>query len=146
MIGVNVSADSMRGLSSDVSRAVRLGLLDAADKGFQESQQEAPVGATSGLKMSGVQPVRRGDSIVWGYTAPYAEYVEMGTEPHWPPIDPLLLWARRVLSDEGAGYAVQAKIADEGTDPQPYVRQGVEAMRDHLEQTGLKGFITRERG
>ncbi len=45
----------------------------------------------------------------------YGEPVEMGTKPHWAPIDPLKLWARRVLGDEKAAYAVRGKIKRVGT-------------------------------
>lgn len=45
----------------------------------------------------------------------YAQAVEMGTDPHWVPIEPLKRWAHLVLGDESAAYAVQAKIARVGT-------------------------------
>lgn len=45
----------------------------------------------------------------------YVNYVEHGTPPHWAPIDPLKLWATRVLGNERIGYAVQRAIAARGT-------------------------------
>ena len=45
----------------------------------------------------------------------YAPAVEFGTRPHFPPIAPLKLWARRKLGDEGAAYAVQKAIGKRGT-------------------------------
>jgi len=53
-----------------------------------------------------------------GPDAEHAPYVQSGTRPHWAPIAPLKAWARRKLGDASAGYAVQKKIAREGTDPQ----------------------------
>lgn len=51
----------------------------------------------------------------------YAEAVEFGAAPHWAPIGPLLAWARKKLGDESAAYAVQHKIAEQGTPAQPYM-------------------------
>jgi len=59
----------------------------------------------------------------------YAECVEFGTSPHWPPAEPLKRWALRVLSDEKAGYAIQRKIAAAGTEEQPFFRPAIEAVR-----------------
>jgi hypothetical protein len=46
---------------------------------------------------------------------PHIEPLEYGASPHWAPIDPLKLWAARVLGDENAAYAVRAAIAQRGT-------------------------------
>lgn len=50
----------------------------------------------------------------------YAAYVELGTKPHLPPVDPLIDWAKKKLGlEEGdavsAGYAIRATIAQRGT-------------------------------
>jgi hypothetical protein len=52
----------------------------------------------------------------------YALYVEYGTKPHFPPLEPLKKWSRRVLGDESAAYAVAQKIAKYGTKSQPFFR------------------------
>jgi len=45
----------------------------------------------------------------------YAFPVEIGRQPGtWVPIEPLKRWARLVLGDEGAAYAVRAKIYSKG--------------------------------
>jgi hypothetical protein len=61
------------------------------------------VGASDQMGVSGVS------------TSTYVDYVERGTRPHWVPIQPLKLWAIRVLDDERAAYAVQWNIARYGT-------------------------------
>ena len=122
-------------------------MRDAADAGFAVSQDEVSHGATSGLSMSGVPPQWVGNSIVWGYTADYAEYVEKGTRPHWIPLramPELKRWARRVLGNEGAAWAVRSKIAQEGTEAQPFVQPGIDAMKRHLRQTGIVAYIEDE--
>lgn len=52
--------------------------------------------------------------------APHAIFVEEDTRPHWAPIAPLKKWARQKFGAVGKeknmiAYAVQAKIAKEGT-------------------------------
>lgn len=53
----------------------------------------------------------------------YWKYVEEGTSPHYPPIKPLLDWVavkQGVPKVEGFAYAVQNKIAKEGTEAKPF--------------------------
>ncbi len=61
-----------------------------------------------------------------GYAAP----VEFGSAPHYPPIEPLKDWAKRVLHEEQAAYAVQKKIGREGTEPQPFFRPALNQARN----------------
>lgn len=45
----------------------------------------------------------------------YAQPVEEGSRPHWAPIEPLKLWAKRKLGDESIAFRVQRAIARHGT-------------------------------
>jgi hypothetical protein len=119
-------------------------MKEAAGAGFQKSQDLVPTD-TSELLMSGIPPYEdeRGN-IVWAYDAPHTLPVEYGSRPHWVPIEPLLGWARRVLGDESAAYAVRQKIANVGTDPQPFVRPGVHLQRLVLKGTGVATHIRDE--
>lgn len=56
----------------------------------------------------------------------YAAPVEFGSEPHFPPVDELRGWARRVLGDESAAFPVARSIAQSGTDAQPFIRPALE--------------------
>lgn len=47
--------------------------------------------------------------------SPYALPVEDGSRPHWPPLEPLKLWAKRKLGDESLAFLIQRKIARSGT-------------------------------
>ncbi len=145
MIGSRVRVKRKAGLPDDIKQGVINALLRASDRGFEVSQDKVPVGATSGLKMSGVPPKWLGDRIVWGYTAPYAPDVEEGTDPHHVPIEPLEVWARRVLGDESLAGAVQTKIEQKGTDAQPFVEPGIDAMLEELRGTGFTFYIRKER-
>lgn len=54
---------------------------------------------------------------------PYAEYVELGTKPHFPPIEPLVDWvmAKLGITDEteanSVAFLIARKIARVGTKP-----------------------------
>lgn len=56
-----------------------------------------------------------------GPAAKYAFFVHEGTLPHWVPIEPLKEWAKKVLGDENAAYAIQQKIAMYGTKARKYL-------------------------
>ena len=53
--------------------------------------------------------------VFTGAQAPYAEYIEEGTRPHWPPRAPLELWAQRKLGDARLWFVVARAIARRGT-------------------------------
>jgi hypothetical protein len=68
------------------------------------------------------------ESVILGNYAPYAGIIEYGARPHYPPIAPLLAWAKRVLQDpsQPPNYSdrvwalakhVQQKIGREGVQP-----------------------------
>jgi len=121
----------------DVMQAHRERLEQAGELGFAISQNEVPVN-NSTLKDSGFPPEFRGDDLVFGYTAPYAEPVEEGTDPFYPPIKPLIEWAERVSGDPGLGYYVaRVKIPNEGIDAQPYLDPAAERMETWLDNNGL---------
>jgi len=52
----------------------------------------------------------------------YAPYVEYGTLPHFPPVEPLKRWAHLHGMPEEAAWAIAQKIAKYGTEPQPFMR------------------------
>ena len=65
------------------------------------------------LRNSIMGQVRTSSHIVEGHivtSLPYAEPVEMGSKPHWAPLDPLILWVRRKFSGAGGAMHTQAKI------------------------------------
>jgi len=56
----------------------------------------------------------------------YGIFVELGTRPHFPPVEKLKPWAALKLGNENLAWAVAKKIAREGTDPQPFMQPAVE--------------------
>lgn len=61
----------------------------------------------------------------------YGVDVEYGSSPHYVPIEPLKGWAKRVLHDENAAYAVRAKIAKFGTNASPFMRPALSQVENY---------------
>ncbi len=144
MISVQARVRTNKNAAAAVSAGTRDGLLDAAGHGFRVSQERVAAQSTDTgqLLRSGFPPEVLGDgSILWGYSASYARYVEEGTRPHFPPVDALRGWARRVLGSAAAAWGVARKIAREGTDPKPFVEPGIVAMKARLQTRGISAFI-----
>lgn len=65
------------------------------------------------------------------YDAPYAGYVEFGTDPHRMPLEPLVNWARKKLGITNetearkVAWAIWQKIATKGIDPKPFLRDAI---------------------
>lgn len=147
MLGVNVDATGPDSPGENVRQGVRRGMERAADAGFAAAWDEAPSGATNTLKHSGKEPTWRGNTLIWGFTADHARYVEDGTAPHWIPVDAmpeLKRWARRVLGDESAAWAVRQTIAREGTEAQEFVADGITEQRRVLQQEGIADQVSNE--
>lgn len=94
-----------------------------------ELMQDLPRGAggAAGLAGSIQREERVQDERVLGLVStplPYGEYVELGTRPHMPPIQPLVDWVEAKLGETGdaavgAAFAIAKTIARRGTRPQP---------------------------
>lgn len=144
MIGADASLETNVNTGPAFQRARRAYLLDAGAKGFAESQERVPVD-TGQLQQSGQPPQERQDGVVeWGYVADYAADVERGTPPHLAPFDAIRGWARRVIGSEAAAGPVWRSIAKHGTDPQPFVEPGADAMRAWLRATPFSQYLARE--
>jgi len=142
MIGLEVTSDAPDDVGDAVADGTRAAILEAVQAGFAKSQAEVPE-ATGALRESG-ELVETPQGARFTYDSEYARYVEGGTEPHYPPIEPLKRWAGRVLGDESIAYALQKKIGEEGTEPQPFVRPGIEAMKRRLRREGISPYIEEE--
>jgi len=126
--------------------ATRRYMLDGAQRGVNVAREEAPTGATGFLaNQAMVDPYVENDgSVVFGNNAPYAEPVEDGSVPHWIPLramDGLRRWAGRILGDRGAAWGVRQKIAEEGTDAQPFMSKGADAAREWFAAHGLDAYV-----
>lgn len=90
----------------------------------REIQEYTPVGAQGFLRESifPETPQLLGDTVLGVVGSPmrYAESVELGTKPHWAPIQPLIDWVEQKLDipadqSEGVARRIQYKIAHRGT-------------------------------
>jgi len=79
-------------------------------------------------------------SYVLADGVPYGIDVEFGTSPHLVSTEHLKPWARRVLGDESAAFAVAKKIAKKGVEAQPFMRPAL----DQVKNIWLKRFFERE--
>jgi len=107
--------------------------------------KNTPVGAT-GLARQNVSMdvglVEPEGHVRYAYPAAlYMPFVERGTRPHWPPLDPLALWAARkfgyaVGSPQArrAGYLIARKISRVGTKGQHVVRDTANANRSQAQR------------
>ena len=141
MIGASIDRDKMDNLGQKVADAQHNRLRDARDKAFAFSQEVVPEDRGT-LRQRGFATRDRNDgSYIWGYAAPYAAPIEFGTDPFWAPIQPLKEWGQRVAGDEGLGYYVQWKIAQEGIDPSPFVRPGIEVQKRFLKSHTVGDYL-----
>ena len=106
-------------------------VLELANDIVNEMKIEAPTGATGDLRRS-IQLFRRGDrSVLLGTRLEYAAAVNEGTDPHIADFQEIQVWARRVLGDKDLAGPVWRKIAQEGTDANPYVDRAIDqAVQD----------------
>lgn len=91
------------------------------------AKEKAPVDTNRLRGSIGVEPVGNRMRHI-GANTEYAEYVEKGTSPHFPPPSALQGWAlRHGFSGPNAGFMVARAISRSGTKPQPYMRPAAEA-------------------
>jgi hypothetical protein len=108
-----------------------------------EARQRTPVGATGLLRASIATRLVQGEDaatlvrgeVFTGEQAPYAQAVEEGTAPHFPPIAPLKLWAARVLGNEQLAWAVAVAISRRGTQGKHMFQDALTAVQDQIEPT-----------
>ena len=91
----------------------------------REIKEDTPVGATGLLRQSihSEAPVALSNTVIGvvGTASMHALPVELGTRPHFPPIEPLIDWVQAKLDirdeeqAEGVALAIARKIAVRGT-------------------------------
>lgn len=104
------------------------GLMDVAELILADSQDKVPVDEGMLKKSGHINDSYLNKEVV--YDAPYAVFVEFGTSPHMPPLQPIEDWVRRKRGDLGVkdsdikkvARAIQMKISKYGTDPKPFLR------------------------
>jgi len=128
-INIRVKRTENKAAKEAVWQGIDRGMDDLADFIFARSQEFVPVDEGMVKKSGHVERAYLRKTIE--YDAPHAPYIEYGTRPHWPPIEPLAAWAVRVLQVPKAearqvGFLIARKIAAVGTEPQPFLRPAVD--------------------
>jgi hypothetical protein len=108
----------------------------------QEIQERTPTSGHGTLRASFTSEVHDlGDSVVGVVGSPlaYAIPVELGTRPHFPPVDAIEDWVNVKLGITGpegkrVAYAIARKIAARGTNGALMVRRGFDAAEPELER------------
>ncbi len=91
----------------------------------REIAERTPTGVTGLLRQGTIaeQPLRLADQVIGVVSnpVPHAVPVELGTRPHWAPIEPLRDWVRQTwdlrteAEVDAAALSLQRKIAARGT-------------------------------
>ena len=75
----------------------------------------------------------QGLSIGVGATAHYAPYVEFGTRPHFPPLEPIREWCRSRGIPEEAAFPIARAISERGSPERPFLFPAYKVgMRNHV--------------
>jgi len=118
----------------------------------RETVEATPTGAYGLLRKSIIarEPQRLADGLIgvvdvedakgqYGSVLNYAVAVELGTKPHFPPIEPLIDWVRAKLGVErdeapGVAYRVARKIATKGTEGAHMFERTLQAQRAQVQR------------
>lgn len=91
---------------------------------------------------------KRGLAIAVGSKAAYAPYVEFGTSPHFPPLEPIRAWCRSRGIPEEAAFPIARAISERGTPERPFLYPAFRVgMRNHVNRIreyvglGLRGLL-----
>ena len=108
----------------------------------RETKELTPVGVGAGGGLKGSiaarEPERLADSVSGAVGSPlnYVVPVERGSAPHFPPVQPLIDWARAKFGvgeeAERIGYAVARSIAARGTEGAFMFTRALEANRAQI--------------
>jgi len=137
---LNAELRGAREAQKDMERIVKeLGggpMLDATRDATlivqREARQKAPV--DRGLLRASIVPEVRATTTgvegVVGSNLQYAAAVELGSRPHWPPIDAIAGWVHRTMrgveNERSVAFLIARKISRVGTKKQPYLIPAVE--------------------
>ena len=105
------------------------------DEKYRSDKKDTTISNNGDILKSGVPPYWEGDNkIVFRYDTPISFYVEYGTPPHMPPVEPIVEWAEKKLRKgkkdaQSIGWAVAMTIKKEGMPPHPFVRPAIDSAR-----------------
>lgn len=127
-----------KGLLPEVAEQI---IHDAGDEMVQLAQinlhRMKPPGIDTGALVQSIKNQKsKLTSIVYS-DVKHSVFVEYGTRPHFPPIEPILAWVKRKLHvpekrAKGVAYLVARKIAKQGTRARPFFGNAFAVIRKRL--------------
>ncbi len=127
-------ATILRGAVPKMRRVMERAEFEAAHTLVQRVKHEIQTRdlPDTGALVGSVHVKKKGRATMVVVDAPHAGWIEYGTRPHRPPVQPLIEWAARKLGADEVeavriGWAVAAKIEREGTRAHGYFAA---AMKD----------------
>jgi len=141
-ISDSASLDRFLSQAPGVTREELIRFMTGATQYLEgETQERTPRGAHGALAKSIFSRVQATEMTVLGTVGSpldYAEAVELGSRPHWAPIQPLQEWARLKLGlpaseADDAARRIQLAIAHRGTLGVGMFHQAAAAGRSTLE-------------
>lgn len=133
MISVKIKVRDLDKISGLLSKDIAVQIFEKS----QENIDKMDIIASGYLKRSG--RIEKVDFNAYRivYDAPYAIFVEYGTLPHMPPIEPLIQWAKKKfgVNDKEArriAWLVANKIKEGGTKPKPFLRNAIDEVKSDI--------------
>src|SRR5262245_56804731 len=131
----------MRQHNRDRVRRLKAAQLEIAMQGAAIIARNAPKAFHELERSVSAEPTATGARI--RIDAPYTQFVEAGTRPHWPPLAPLIRWAqlKGAAQPIALARAIQKKIAEHGSEPTHFIRNSLPvifAMADRIYSAALR--------
>lgn len=133
-------------------RALMAGIEEASMLLQREAQELTPVGASGLLRQSilAQRPSIVGEGVIGMVKTAIAHGVpvELGTRPHFPPLQPLIDWVKARLDiqkpseQRSVAFLIGRKIARKGTQPVLMFGRAFEANKDQVKAI-MDGHIAR---
>jgi len=150
MIQVTVDTEQLKRYLTDVQRkALPGGISRALKKSAKAVEEEVkpltPVNLGDlkrNIKSSATKTEARVG--VRGTPRKYAPYVEFGTRPHWPPLEPILRWVTQKA--RGKGFRGAFGIQRRGQKRQAQLYAAARGVQAAIAKHGTKGAHMFERG
>lgn len=126
------------------ARELTAAMLEAGLLLEREAKEAAPVGVMGAAGYRGsiaaMPPRMDGDTLTGGIgtSCPYAVPVELGTRPHFPPVQPLADWVRAKLGEHdpqaarAIAFCIARKIAAHGTEGQHVFQRALDAAEEGI--------------
>lgn len=140
--GLEEAVKTFQNADKIIQQEFKTAMSKSTIKVASAAKKGAPVGVSGELRASitsKVTPIGARDvEGRVGSPLPYAVYVEMGTRPHYPPLEPLVLWVQRKLSPSNdwqavmIARAIQLKIGRVGTKGVKFLEAAINDTEDDV--------------